>query len=333
VDAVVGQVVVEPAGDGMLEVAWELLGPDVDVDVAVGPTPASVDHRHALTVPAGTRSVRLPATGPGRRYVSVSPHGTGSAVVAAERRVPFEGVTNVRDLGGYPAGDGGRVRWGAVFRADALHKLTPADRTAFEGLGIRTVFDLRGEVEREEHPNPVESVHRPIVGRPPEPEGQAPDRSSLAAAADGEGLLRDIYVGALTHSPARIGEILTDLADAGQLPAVFHCHGGKDRTGIVAALLLLALGVDREAVLDDYEATARYRTIVHQQDSLANMLASGMAAEAAAGVLGAPRWAMAEALDALDADHGGIEAFLCGPAGMDPATLARLRATLVTGGG
>jgi protein-tyrosine phosphatase len=241
--------------------------------------------------------------------------------------VPFEGVQNFRDLGGFPTAGGGRTRWGLVFRADGLHKLTGADLVALERLGLRAVYDLRGEAEREQHPDPVDSVHLSIVGRPATDDG--PDRTLLEAAADGERMLRDLYVGACVHSADQLGRLLTALAEPEGTPAVFHCHGGKDRTGIAAALLLLALGVDREDVLDDYVATRRYRLLDHQQDSLANLLASGMAPEAAAGVLGAPRWAMAEALDAIDVEHGGIEAFLTGPAGVSPTTLTRLREVLV----
>ena len=79
-------------------------------------------------------------------------------------------------------------------------------------------------------------------------------------------------------------------------------------------------------MLDDYEATRRYRKIEHQQDSLASMLAAGVSPEAAAGVLGTPRWAMAEALDAVDATYGGIDAYLTGPAAMTAESLARLKA-------
>ena len=79
-------------------------------------------------------------------------------------------------------------------------------------------------------------------------------------------------------------------------------------------------------MLDYYVATSRYRTIVHQQDSLASMLAAGVAPEAAAGVLGVPRWAMAEAIDAVERDHGGIDAYLTERAGLSPAVLERLRA-------
>jgi protein-tyrosine phosphatase len=73
-------------------------------------------------------------------------------VTTVERRVPFEGIQNFRDLGGYPTVDGRTVRWGEVYRADALHKLTEADLASFRGLGVRTVFDLRGDAERRSSP-------------------------------------------------------------------------------------------------------------------------------------------------------------------------------------
>jgi protein-tyrosine phosphatase len=237
--------------------------------------------------------------------------------------VPFDGIQNFRDLGGYPTADGGSIRRAQVFRADALHKMTEEDIEAFARLGVRTVFDLRSEIEREEFPGPFESIHLHILGRPESAEVLVPDPAMTADS--GEGMLRDLYVGALIHSAAKFGVLLSALADPDRLPAVFHCHGGKDRTGIAAALFLLALGVDRDTVLDDYEATRRYRTIEHQQDSLAKMLEAGEPPEAAAGVLGVPRWAMAAAVDAIDTEYGGIDAYLTTEAGMTDETLTRLR--------
>jgi len=113
------------------------------------------------------------------------------------------------------------------------------------------------------------------------------------------------------------------------VPAVVHCTGGKDRTGVVAALVLEAVGVPRETVLDDYELTAKYRRREHQTSSLQTLLASGLAPEAAGAVLGAPRWAMADALAWIDATHGGVDTYLSGPAGVDQDALGRLRAVLV----
>ncbi|MET0458596.1 MAG: tyrosine-protein phosphatase [Ilumatobacteraceae bacterium] len=315
---------VDRGEDGVLVVRWSTQG-DVAVDVAAGPSPVVTEH---TSVASGTLAtfVRLDGLGPARTYVSLMPAG-GDTVVVAERRVSFAGITNLRDLGGYPAAGGGTTSWGRVFRADALHKLTEADLDTFGILGVQTVFDLRGDVERTEFPGPVESVHVPIVGRPAD--APAPARPTDMTPEDGERMLRDMYVGILEHSAVPIGTILRSLADPDHVPAVFHCHGGKDRTGVVAAVLLLALGVDRETVLDDYEATRRYRRIEDQQDSLANILASGVSPEAAVSVLGTPRWAMAAAVDAVDDVYGGIEAYVLGPVGLTPDELAALRARLV----
>jgi protein-tyrosine phosphatase len=246
------------------------------------------------------------------------------------RRLEFEGVENFRDLGGYPTADGGHTVWGQIFRSDSLHKLTPSDLVAFERMGVRMVYDLRGDEERATHPNPFDSIQLAVVGQPRNGDRRTIDAAAFSAASDGEQLLRDLYIGMLLHSAPLFGVLLTGFVEPTNRPAVFHCHAGKDRTGIAAALLLLAVGVDRETILDDYELTRRYRTPDHQQDSLANLLALGMSPEAAAGVMTAPRWAMQDALDAIDSDFGGIDAYLTGPARMTPSSLRELRASFVT---
>jgi protein-tyrosine phosphatase len=314
---------VERGDDGGLVVRWAIDGA-ATVDVGVGTSPIALEHEVFESATTST-TVRLDGAGP-RRYISLKP-ADGVPVVVAERRVPFIGITNLRDLGGYTTAGGGVTRWGLVYRADALHKLTDDDLDTFHGLGVRTVYDLRGDVERSEFPGQVTSVHMSIVGRPRD--AVAPPRSLDMTFEDGEAMLRDIYVGSLEHSATQIGAILRGLAATDGVPALFHCHGGKDRTGIVAAVLLLALGVDRADVLDDYEATSRHRLIEHQQDSLANMLATGMSPEAAAAVLGTPRWAMAEAVAAIDDTYGGIDAYLTGPAGVPTSELTALRDRLI----
>ena len=110
---------------------------------------------------------------------------------------------------------------------------------------------------------------------------------------------------------------------------MFHCHDGKDRTGLVAALLLDALGVERATILDDYGFTARYRRRTEQESSYERLIESGMSEEAAAGVLTTPKWVMQHALEELDRRHGSIADFLRGPAGMYPDTLDTLRQRLL----
>ncbi len=124
------------------------------------------------------------------------------------------------------------------------------------------------------------------------------------------------------------GGLFSQFADCDG-PLLFHCMGGKDRTGMTAALLLTCLGVDRETVLDDYELTSRYSgpdRIPHVVDLF---VSEGVAREAAIGILGTPRWAMGDALDRLDATYGGIEAYLRGPGGMDQTTIESLRSRLL----
>jgi protein-tyrosine phosphatase len=275
---------------------------------------------------------------------------------AGSRVVPFAGVTNFRDLGGYPALRGKTTRWGLVYRSDGLHRLTVQDMEIYRQLGINTVYDLRSDAERALHPNPLPCEHLPLLAEgsrpgsartPPagpdpdesagaDPDGTAgTDRGGRAGRAepdalyaDGGRLLRQLYRDMLATSAPVLGRLLAGLADGRRLPAVFHCTGGKDRTGLGAAILLEVLGVPRDVVLDDYELTSRYRRREHQTESYANLVASGLTPAAAAVVLGAPRWAMADALDALD-EMGGAESYVIDRAGVPRPTVEQLRAILL----
>lgn len=157
----------------------------------------------------------------------------------------------------------------------------------------------------------------------------APDLSGLRERVDGERWLFDEYQVMLAQGGPVFGTLLTALAEADGTPAVFHCAGGKDRTGMSAALLLSWLGVDRETVLDDYELTGRFQSAEHVPEVVDIIVGLGVTRPAAEGMLSSPRWAMADALELLDSDYGGIETYLRGPAGMTDATLADLHSRFV----
>jgi protein-tyrosine phosphatase len=327
---VVTEVAVNRDEPGDLSISWDLDGGDTAVDVSIGSTPESIDHDHAITVPAGQRSARLKDLGPGRHYISVAPHEGGAALVAAERRLPFEGVLNFRDLGGYRTAGGGRTRWGQVFRADSLHHLTPMDHALFEGLGLRVIYDLRTEREREQRPNAVtdaeelRSVWLPLIAA-----NQLEASTFAERLKDGERFLFDVYQGMVSNSARSFGDLLAGLTKPNGLPAVFHCAAGKDRTGMTAAILLTVLGVSEDDVLDDYELTSRHRSEQRREEIMSSLEDLGLAPEIAAGLLSTPRWVMSSIMDGIRTTYRSVEGYLLGPAGMDQPTIDDLRRLLV----
>jgi protein-tyrosine phosphatase len=252
-----------------------------------------------------------------------------------DRRLAIEGTLNFRDLGGYAGTGRHRVRWGLVYRSDNLAALTVSGWSVMAGLGLRSVFDLRHEVERQRSPTAIpagldiHSTHLPVGGEAAE----APDVVELLGrkrgAQFGVDFMIDMYETLLREHAPVFGTLLTALADPARLPAVFHCTAGKDRTGIAAALLLSALGVDRQQVLDDYELT----TVLRSEQRIAELRPAleevGVDVEAVRPFLSAPRPALESALAALDRTHGGIEGYLLGAAGVRLETLDALRRTLL----
>jgi protein-tyrosine phosphatase len=244
------------------------------------------------------------------------------------RLIRFEGASNFRDLGGYPSALGGEVRWGMVYRAGRLDRLTPLDSEQFSQLGIRTVFDLRRDDEREQAPDPVPNVQLCLMSRV-QANQPLPHAELLVEHDHGVQFLRELYSGLLAHATVEIGTLFTMLAAPDAMPAVFHCAVGKDRTGVIAALLLTWLGVDRELVLDDFELSDEHVGQRQRDELVSRMADRGIAPEAAAGILGASRVSMASTLDELDARYGGIEHYLRGKCAVDQDALLGLRRLLL----
>jgi protein-tyrosine phosphatase len=247
---------------------------------------------------------------------------------ARERLVALEGCRNFRDLGGYRTADGRAVRWGRLYRADALGALTPADLEVVAALGVRTICDLRGEQEAARDPDaPIAGADR--VGAPMG-EGDS-DHGFIERLRSGEMAevtdadMARIYGLMLDRFGEQIRLVFDRAADPDRHALVFHCAAGKDRTGIIAALLLGALGVPVDDILDDYELTNRYRTSYRIAELRPLLADQGLDIDKMLPYFSAPRVAMADALAGLDTQHGSIEAYLTGPVGVPSATLATLR--------
>jgi protein-tyrosine phosphatase len=234
------------------------------------------------------------------------------------------GLLNLRDLGGYPTVDGRETRRGRVFRSDSLHHLRPEDLDAFDELGVEAIYDLRRESELVEAPGPRPHHHVELPSR----RVSDTEPSTLSTAADGERWLYEDYCGMLDNGAPVFARLFGDFAEDRLGPVVFHCWSGKDRTGVTAALLLTALGVDRETVLDDYELTSQFRGFQHDPAVVDSFVSTGIARPAAEAMLSTPRWAMAAALDHLDTAHGGIGSYLVTAGGSSSDILSDLKARL-----
>lgn len=168
------------------------------------------------------------------------------------RELSLEGSMNFRDLGGLQTSDGQKVRTGRVFRSDALHRLTARDIAVLSRLEIATLIDLRSPAEIEQSgPSPLlehgaRHLHMPVFSRDLSPHDISPDST-----------LGDLYITMLEMGTSGVGMLFETLSQEGRLPAVIHCAAGKDRTGIVSALVLRALDVPDATIVADYALTDR----------------------------------------------------------------------------
>ena len=222
------------------------------------------------------------------------------------RRVEFEGAVNFRDVGGLRLSGSDVVRRGVLYRSDSLHGLTPADLDRLhDELGVRAVLDLRMDEERAQHGpsdghfrGDVEVVHRPLFTAMQPHWAEAESWQTEEQRAER-------YLEFLECGPDVVVEIVRDIGARGRTPAVVHCHSGRDRTGIVVALLLELLGVDRAVIGDDYAVTSRYITDWELSPQRMTLL-----------------------LGLVDRRYGSVDALLR-EHGMTDADLAAFRAALV----
>jgi protein-tyrosine phosphatase len=169
--------------------------------------------------------------------------------LADGRHLRVDGTDNLRDVGGYPTHAGGIVAWRTLFRSDSLERLGSHGVAGLARLDLRTIVDLRSDVEVQQRPGavaglPARIVHAPIVRDPtvlpPMPDLRAEYRYQIDQCGDS------------------IGAAVRALCAPGALPALVHCAAGVDRTGIVIALVLAVLGVPDELIGADYSLSSVY---------------------------------------------------------------------------
>jgi protein-tyrosine phosphatase len=240
-----------------------------------------------------------------------------SALALADgRHIELHGLMNLRDVGGYPLPGGGRIRWRTLFRSDAPGHVDAAGADVLAGLGLRTVVDLRTDSETEAAPTalglPARTTQISLLGA---------DLQALPPE------LPAIYRYLVDDRGAVIAAAIGLLAGPGAFPALVHCSAGKDRTGVVTALVLSLAGVPDEYIAADYALTARYLDL-RRTAAIGRIQAStGLAGELAEGLLLSPPALILETLDRVRQTAGSVEGYLRRH-GLSQSDLDRLRASL-----
>jgi len=221
-------------------------------------------------------------------------------------KLPLDGAFNFRDIGGYRTREGRTVVGRKVYRADALHRLGPADYPTLEPLGIDTIFDLRTATELEsdgvgEFVAGRNHVHVPLIEVSLNPINPAEDWLKVD--------LRDRYIEMLNARARAVPALFEWIAKPTGTACIFHCTGGKDRTGVVAALLLRTLGVDDEDVIADYALSQD--NLVHLMDGYRDeLIARGIDDDAIRYLTSSPPERMRYTLSELDGTWGSTEGYL-----------------------
>lgn len=235
--------------------------------------------------------------------------------------IRLKGAPNFRDLGGYLTASGRRVRRGQLFRSDGLDLLTTEDYATLHALGIRLVCDLRSDLERSQKPTqwPQHLLPTTLVmdvnadmraGNSGLNDMLRADPSPSGALA----MMMHIYRFVPDALTKHLGKFFRAVTEDGHLPLILHCSAGKDRTGVLSAILLLALGVSRETVVADYMKTNEYRDVQKLEKKIFELMEPILGGppphetvEIMAGVQAAY---LEAALDAIDSRHDSIESYL-----------------------
>jgi protein-tyrosine phosphatase len=246
------------------------------------------------------------------------------------RDLLWDGLLNVRDLGGHPTEDGDETRYDSIIRADSVRQLSDQGWAALVDYGVKTIVDLRTNDELAADPPaelPVEVLHIPFFETDAEDWKEVEARLDAAArsAPDVPTATQEVYLIFLEHFDHNVGAAIRAIASAPEGGVVIHCAGGKDRTGLLTALLLHVAGVGIDEIAADYALSEERLRPRHEQwfaeaetdEELERMKRmSQTPAESIEGVF-----------EELERRYGGVEGYLRG-AGLTKDELDRARARL-----
>ena len=307
--------------------------------------PASVSY--GIVIAAVIAAVLVKEAFGGEGHYPFHPAAVGAAIAgvswpehvyyypAPGTQLPFEGGHNFRELGGYEADEGKHIKWGQIYRGIPTWKLTSeADRKLLDSLGLRLILDLRSEAEAAETPDYVPDGARLVricglcLENGKEVDFSPEDRENLLKGMPDEGRrMADAMYERMLFGNKAYKELFRAL-EAGETPVLFHCSAGKDRTGVAAMLILLALGASDKTIAEDFEKTNIWRR--PELEAVWAEHAEEIAADPARkdfylGVFGVHPESAPFVLSIIRERYGSADAYLEAEYGLTPARLMRLR--------
>ena len=233
-------------------------------------------------------------------------------VYSSRRAITLQGASNFRDLGGYPTKDGHHVKWGHIYRSADISKLTDADLEILSARNFGVICDLRGFDEIKKSPDRIPPGTGLWINLPAGSENVGKDVKKMQDANNNPAKRDSTLVGFYSrteHLKAKYKPMFDQLLALDNNKALlFHCAAGKDRTGVGAALILAALGVDKKYIVADYQATNEYWIVA--QDIKKGMIAQGMSESIVNSMLAAKPEYIEAMFSAIQTKYGSMDSFL-----------------------
>jgi protein-tyrosine phosphatase len=245
---------------------------------------------------------------------------------SGRREVKLQGAINFRDIGGYKTKDGRHVKWGKIYRSAALNRLTEADLQKLQGLSIEYIADFRGPNEVNAAPDRLPAgATRISLPAGSEHVGDSTYMKHMIQLMRSDSGLVGFY-SVTTPFKERYKPVFDELLTLNKDSALlFHCTAGKDRTGIAAALVLYALGVDENTIIQDYLATNYYRAAENEKAISGMMKAYGLTENAARNMMGAKEAYLQATFTSIKNQYGSVDEYLQKEMGLDKKKLKKLR--------
>ena len=329
--------VVERIGDRQVTLRWDRVAELAPIRVYVGRTPDSIDRRKPVGIMSRSE-VKVSGLAPGQRYFFELVDVNDEARIVSERLLPLQGAKNFRDLGGYATGDGRRVRWAQLYRSDDLADLNKEDLLYLSRLQIRLVCDFRSESERTKKRNRLPADDPPQVANldisderfDPSKIGSLIRGRSLEGVDFAKLMIEGNRAFATDFSP-QYATMFERIGEPENRPTLVHCTQGKDRTGFAAAVVLRALGVPQDVVMEDYLLTNVYTA--NQIERTMMLIRVYMffqdKSESIRPLLQVRRDYLTAAFDAIDEEYGSFDEYLREGLGVSDAERERLQAALL----